>query len=229
MDNVILENYYKMLGKYGEQGWWPYTLPNTLKPTYYNPEPSIEHRFEIAVGAVLTQNTNWKNVEKSLELLAKNRFLNLQKVISTDENLIKECIRSSGYYNLKYLRLLNMADWWLKNSSDILNYGCKNDDEFIKKVRESLLGVNGIGRETADSIMLYALDIPSFVIDTYTCRIVKRHYQINIPLSYDELRNYFMNSLPKKIGLYKEYHALFVRVAKETCLKKSCTAECVLK
>lgn len=229
MDNVILENYYKMLERYGEQGWWPYTLPNSLKPTYYNSEPSIDNRFEIAVGAVLTQNTNWKNVEKSLEILSQNNLLNPQKIISTDEGFIKECIRSSGYYNLKHIRLLNMTNWWLKNSTDILNSRSKNDDIFVEKIRKSLLDVNGIGRETADSIMLYALDIPSFVIDTYTCRIVKRHYQINTPLSYDELRNYFMNSLPKKIELYKEYHALFVRVAKETCLKKSCTAECVLK
>lgn len=205
----ILDIYDKLFSRYGKQYWWPGDSP-----------------WEIAVGAVLTQNTSWKNVELAISNLKQLKMLSPKKILNSNESLIQKAIRSSGYYKLKTIRLKNLSDWWLTNV---------RNDKLIQKAedldywRHSLLSVNGVGRETADSILLYSFNLPTFVIDAYTKRVMARHFGTDPQIGYEELRKLFMDSLPKDPQLFNEFHALFVRVAKEECLKKECRENCPLR
>ncbi len=122
-----------------------------------------------------------------------------------------------------------MTEWWIKNYNRIYSDSRTNKIGTLNYWRESLLSINGVGRETADCILLYSFNFPSFVIDTYTRRIMARHYNINQKISYENLRTFFMNKLPADFKLYKEFHALFVKLAKEACTKNQCMKECPLR
>ncbi len=196
-----------LLKRYGPQRWWPTTLEGELHPTYHGKTPNNKQRFEIIIGAILTQNTSWKNVEKAIINLNKEKLLSIEKIKSSKK--LPSLIKPAGYYNQKAERLKVVADFFLKNKSP---------------TREELLAVKGIGPETADSILLYAFQKPFFVVDAYTKRIFSRiGFRFS---SYDELQNLFYSSLPKNIRLYNEYHALLVELAKNHCKTKPICKGC---
>lgn len=210
--STLQEAYDRLLATYGPQHWWP-----------------GETRLEIVVGAILTQNTNWKNVEKALANLNDNGLMSVSELSELDEEELAELIRPAGYYRVKSRRLKNflqVVDEQFDGSLDRLFELDRHD------LRETLLRVNGIGPETADSIVLYAAEQPIFVIDTYTARVLKRHGWIEFEADYHEMQERFHYELAEDVQLYNEYHALIVRVGKEHCKPKpkcdGCPLQCML-
>ena len=190
------------------------TLSSALGPSHWWPG---ETPFEVAIGAILTQNTNWQNVEKAIFNLKQENLLKPEKLYSLPEQQLAQLIRPAGYYRIKAKRL--------KNFLNFLYYECDLNFDLLKKqklqeLRPKLLQVNGIGPETADSILLYALNKPTFVVDAYTRRMFNRHGLVVEDITYEELRSFFMDVLPPDVQLYNEFHALIVRTAKKWCLKK---------
>lgn len=227
MQGNLISIYEKLYSKFGPQKWWPSTLEGELIPSYHGQEPNNKMRFEVAVGAILTQNTTWTNVIKAIANLNSKELISPEKILSSDRGLLSNEIRSSGYYNQKYKKLISLSEWWKENFKTI-KIG-SNDSNYIKSIRRSLLSINGIGPETADSIILYAFDMPSFVIDTYTKRVLARHYGIDSNIKYEKLRSIFMEELPNDTILFNEYHALFVALGKNLCRKSLCLEDCPLK
>lgn len=206
----LLPRIYELLYEaYGPQFWWPGDTP-----------------WEICAGAVLTQNTNWGNVEKAVANLKKNDSMTPERILEMPVQELEKALRPSGYFRLKAVRLRSVAFWWLDNT---INDGIDLNAESLAYWRDSLLEVNGIGPETADSILLYSFNQPSFVIDAYTKRIMSRHAGTAPDVRYDDLRSLFMNNLEHDSGLFNEFHALFVRAAKEHCAKKMCSPLCPLR
>lgn len=200
---------YKALYKaYGPQKWWP-----------------AKTRFEVIVGAILTQNTAWSNVEKAINNLKKAGLLKPEKIKDTPSSRLAKAIRSAGYYNVKTKRLKNFVSFLYSKYSGSLN---KLSSEKTDKLRKALLSINGIGPETCDSIMLYALNKNIFVVDAYTKRIFSRHSFFKASSDYHAVQKYFMGNLPKGEKLYNEYHALIVRLAKEFCKTKPHCKDCPL-
>jgi endonuclease-3 related protein len=199
--NIAKCVYDALLEIYGHQNWWP-----------------SETTDETIIGAILTQNTNWTNVEKAINNLKNNNLCSLKKINKTNMETLTELIRPSGYFNQKAQRLKNFA------KKVNINELKKKDTD---KAREFLLSLNGIGPETADSILLYALNKPIFVIDAYTIRLFTR---LGVILkTYSDYQNYFMQTLPLDTNLFNEYHALIVNHAKHTCQKKTKCEICVLR
>ncbi len=198
-----------LLSTFGHQYWWPGDSP-----------------WEISVGAVLTQNTNWNNVEQAIANLKHRALLSPKLILDATTEDVAVAIRPSGFFNLKTARLKNLAKWWLDN--------VKNDNQLINssistnQLRDQLLAINGIGPETADSIILYAFNIPTFVIDAYTRRMVSRHLDMPPDINYNTLQNIFISNLPESTQLYNEYHALIVYNSKYHCKKNSCSTSCPL-
>ncbi len=209
MQNKLMNLYDKMFSAYGPRHWWPGDTP-----------------WEICVGAVLTQNTNWRNVERAIANLKNINALSPEKIMAMPHEELAEAIRPSGYYNLKAKRLRAVTSWWLEN---VVNNKLSPDEKPLEYWRDSLLEVKGAGPETVDSILLYAFNLPTFVIDAYTKRIMARHFGTGKDIPYDQLRNLFMDNLPHDARLFNEFHALFVETAKNACLKKSCLPECPLR
>ncbi len=206
-DNLI-RIFFKLYSFYGPQKWWPGDTP-----------------FEIAIGAILTQNTNWSNVEKAIENLKKEGILSPEELNKTSDKRISKLIKPSGYYNVKTKRIRAFLDFLF----DYCHGNLKMlEDEETSKLRELLLSIYGIGPETADSILLYALEKPVFVVDAYTKRVLSRHNILNNAASYEEYQNLFHNELIRDVQLYNEYHALFVRVGKDYCKHRSLCAGCPL-
>ena len=192
--------YKKLYSYFGPQHWWPGETP-----------------FEVMLGAILTQNTSWQNVEKAIGNLKKHKLLNPRKLYKLEQRKLASLIRPAGYYNIKAKRLKYFLDFLFQS------YG--GDIKKISRVdkialRQELLAVNGIGPETADSILLYALNKPVFVVDAYTRRILLRHRLIKETASYDGVQDLFTHNLKKDAKLFNEYHALLVRLGKDFCLKK---------
>jgi len=194
---LLLEAYDRLLAAFGRQHWWPGETP-----------------FEIIVGAILTQNTNWKNVEKAILNLRRNDLLTAEKLSKTHPTTLARLIRPSGYYSVKARRLRNFLSFFLSEYQGRIASMRKDE---TTKLREKLLAVNGIGPETADSILLYALEKSRFVVDAYTKRIFNRHYLIPEETTYDDLQQLFMDNLPQKVPLFNEYHALIVKCGKQYC------------
>jgi len=195
---------------YGPQGWWPADSP-----------------LEMIVGAVLTQNTNWQNVEKAIANLKTAGFLSIEILTGISSDTLAQLIMPAGYYNLKAKRLKNL----LQMLDD--EYGgdvsLLQDDNF-STARENLLRVKGVGEETADAILLYGCGKPVFVVDTYTHRVFSRHNLLEEECSYGEIQERFMDNLPADAKLFNEYHALIVKVAKDFCKKsKPLCDECPLR
>lgn len=215
--------YKILLEEFGRRNWWP------MDKTYHERRGS-DPRFEIIVGAILTQNTAWSNVEKALTNLKSNNMLEIQKISGANINKLQTMIKPSGFFNQKAERLKTLASYLHKNYHDNL------DDFFNRNVydlREELLSLKGIGLETADSILLYAGNLPIFVIDAYTKRICKR-LPLKTPLSYDDIQRYFEMELSnhqskqKITRVYNELHALIVELAKQYCKKKPECSNCPL-
>jgi len=172
--------------------------------------------LECAVGAILTQNTSWKNVEKAIEALRENSMLSAQRLKSISHEQLADLIRPCGYYNLKARRLKNFIDFLFAGyEGKMENMLGENTD----KLREKLLSVNGIGEETADSILLYALGKPSFVVDNYSRRILRRHHIISEKTSYAKIQKLFTQNLSTDTEIFGEYHALIVKTGKLHCAK----------
>jgi endonuclease-3 related protein len=196
----LLNMYQAMLDRLGSSRWWPGQSP-----------------FEVAVGAILTQNTSWANVEKAIANLRADDLLDPERLHALPEDALAERIRPAGYYRLKAGRLRNFLRFLREECGyDLAALG--NGD--LDQARQRLLAVKGVGPETADSILLYALERPSFVVDAYTKRILNRHGLVVEDADYDEMRELFMDVLPEDVALYNEFHALIVRTAKEWCRKQ---------
>lgn len=197
-----INRFYQELHKsYGPQGWWP-----------------ADTRLECILGAILTQNTSWKNVEKAMENLKRENLISVGKLklITADE--LAGLIRPSGYYNQKALKIKNFITFAVRNYSGSLEKMFGEDKSVLRK---KLLGIKGIGPETADSIMLYAGEIPVFVVDAYTYRVLSRHGLVPEETTYGEIQELFTDSLPEDADVFNEYHALLVKVGKEHCRKRS--------
>ena len=201
--------YQTLLEHFGPQGWWPGDTP-----------------FEIMVGAVLTQNTNWTNVEKAITNLKKAQALEPEIIDQMPPAQLAELIRPAGYYNVKTKRLKNLVKWFCQEYQGTAQ---NIENLSVQRLREELLAINGIGFETADSIVLYAFEKPTFVIDAYTCRIFSRHGCLDQEMGYEEIKDFFEWNLPQDIDLYKEYHALIVRLGKEFCRPKPRCENCPLR
>ena len=205
---IIVKIYKTLYSAFGPQNWWPGDTP-----------------FEIMVGAILTQNTNWGNAEKAINNLKTKRSLNSKTIHKMPHKRLASLIRPAGYFNIKAERLKNFLTFFSTH------YKCsikRMNDEGTYELREKLLDVNGIGPETADSILLYAFQRPVFVIDAYTKRVLTRHKVVPGNATYHELQDFFhVNFLPD-VQLFNEYHALFVKVGKEYCRPKPRCERCPL-
>lgn len=199
--SALLKDYYKSLfASFGPQGWWPGRT-----------------RFEVIVGAILTQNTSWTNVQKAVRNLRKKNLLSPERLHASDSSTLASLIRPAGYFNIKAERLRNFTSFLFKDYSGSLDKLFRKES---KALREELLSINGAGPETADSIMLYAAGRPEFVIDAYTKRIFSRHGLTDPDAGYEEIKSVFMDNLPRDAALFNEYHALIVRTAKDYCKTK---------
>ncbi len=213
--------YDKLLAFFTPQHWWPVTPEGKLHPEYSNGPKNEKQQLEVIFGAILTQNTNWKNVEKAIAELNRNDLIDVKKISKIDAKKLALLIKSSGYHNQKAKKLKNFCDFLSKNYDGNLKKLFKKE---IKELREQLLSINGIGPETADSIILYAAKKPVFVIDAYTKRILSR---IGCKeKTYDDLQKLFMNSLPNNENLFNEYHALLVELGKNICKKSPLCGKC---
>jgi len=203
----LIEIYNLLLSSFGPQSWWP-----------------AETELEMMVGAILTQNTSWNNVEKAILNLKEKSLLSIQALSHIPASILAEYIRPAGYYNLKAKRLKNLINFIVDRYNGDINNLFSLDTEAI---REELLMVKGIGLETADSIVLYGAGRPIFVVDTYTHRILTRHGLIE-EAGYNDLQSFFMDNLSHDVELYKEFHALIVKTGKDFCRRKPLCPECPL-
>lgn len=223
MINRIFETLEK---KYGWRGWWPSTPAGKNTPEYHKPKNysySAAEKFEIAVGAILTQNAAWSNVVTALVNLNKLNCFAPEKMLKLDDAKFIEAIRPSGYFNQKLKKLKYLCDFFNKNKWTDLE---KKD---TLELRAELLGIWGVGRETADSIVLYAFNKPVFVVDAYTKRILHRCSIISGSEDYDDIRILIEKNIPYKINIYKNYHAVIVEHCKQFCKTKPLCAGCALK
>ncbi len=177
------------------------------------------------VGAILTQNTNWKNVEKAIQNLKREEVLNLKALRGLPDKKLAELIRPAGYFNVKTKRLKAFLDFLQQRYQGSIGKMRKRPTEAL---RGELLGVKGIGKETADSILLYALDHPIFVVDAYTYRVFTRHNLIGEEATYEDLQELATDHIPAKVEHYNEFHALLVNVGKDFCGPKPKCEHCPL-
>jgi endonuclease III related protein len=206
----ILKQFYDALfAHFGPQGWWP-----------------GEGRLEICVGAILTQNTNWGNVERAIANIRNADAMNVAALRELSHEQLAALIRPAGYFNVKARRLRNFLD-------AVTEVAEGDIDRFLDlpgpEMRELLLAINGIGPETADSMMLYAAERPTFVIDAYTLRILRRHRVIDPSAKYQDVRALFQQSLPTEVQMWNEYHALLVAVGKHFCKPRPRCEGCPLE
>ncbi len=197
---TLLEIYSLLYGHFGPRHWWPARDP-----------------FEVMIGAILTQNTAWPNVEKAIINLKKKKLLSPRKIKRVSVKTLQRAIRPSGFYKEKTKKLKNFVRFLNKSCGGNINKLRAYDREAL---REKLLKVNGIGPETADSILLYALGKSVFVVDAYTKRIFVRHKLIPDNATYARMQEFFTRNLPEKKKLFNEYHALIVETGKNYCKKK---------
>ena len=204
-----MEVFRRLLGRFGPQHWWP-----------------GESALEVMVGAVLTQNTAWPNVEKAIRALKEDGDISLSSLLRIPEEALAERIRPCGYFRVKARRLKNlMTVAYQRGRGDLEAFLSLPTGE----LRETLLSVSGIGPETADSILLYAAGRPVFVVDAYTRRVLLRHGWIQPKASYEDIQALFMEGLPRAPSLYNEYHALFVALGKVHCRPSPRCPDCPLQ
>jgi endonuclease-3 related protein len=206
---LLQELYERLWDAWGPQGWWPGDTP-----------------FEVAVGAILTQNTNWGNVARAIAALKDQGLLDPQALHDLPEPELARLIRPAGYFNVKARRLKNFLDFLAQHYDNSME---RLAAAGLATLRPALLTVKGVGPETADSILLYALAQPTFVVDAYTFRILSRHGLIAEACTYEELSHLFQEHLPARVELYQEYHALLVRLGKELCRPRPRCPGCPLE
>jgi endonuclease-3 related protein len=195
----LMEIHRLLRERFGELGWWP-----------------AQSGFEVAVGAILTQNTAWANVEKAIANLKRAGILSAPAINACPDEQLAEFIRPSGYFNIKTKRLKAFTRWLMNETGGEIEL---LKDRSLFSLREDLLAVKGIGRETADSIILYALDKPTFVVDSYTARIFIRHQLLDEYADYEQIKEFFEGALPQDTGFFNEFHALIVELGKNYCKK----------
>ncbi len=200
--------YWALFRRYGHRHWWPGDTP-----------------FEVMVGAILTQNTAWSNVEKAIRNLKREKLLTPRSLKKISDSRLARLIRPAGYFNIKAKRLRNFIDFlWSRFDGDLKKmFGVP-----LEPLRNQLLEVNGIGEETADSILLYAGEKSTFVVDAYTRRVFARHRYLRGDEDYGIIRSLFTGLLPKNKGLYNDYHAQIVQVGKDYCRKTPLCETCPL-
>jgi len=196
---VLLDIYHELSHAFGPQHWWP-----------------GDTTLDVAVGAILTQNTNWWNVEKAIKNLKKRDALSVKVIHTMPVEELAELIRPAGYFNIKTQRLKSFMNFLMKDYRGSIK---RMKTGGVHQLREQLLSVNGIGPETADSILLYALEKPMFVIAAYTKRVLSRHRLLDDSRTYNEFQDLFHSTLENEVHLFNEYHALFVQVGKTYCRK----------
>ncbi len=206
---TLTEIYQLLFDAFGPQHWWPGETP-----------------FEVITGAILTQNTSWTNVERAIKNLKDADYLTSEQLHNIDLTKLAELIRPAGYYNIKAKRLKNFVNWLFENYDGQLT---NLESVDTNRLREELLAIKGVGCETADSILLYALGRPVFVVDAYTARIAVRHRLIEPGADYEQLRELFESNLPQDIQLYNEFHALLVRAGNQFCKPKAKCPGCPLE
>ncbi len=207
--NDLRELYDALLSAHGHRAWWPGDTP-----------------FEVMVGAILTQRTNWRNVEKAIGNLKEAKVLSPRALAELDPLQLQSLIRPAGYYRQKAARVHRLAQWVVERCDGDLD---ELTDVPTDELRADLLAIRGIGPETADSIMLYALERPVFVVDTYTNRIVVRHGLLDPECGYYELKDLFESVLPADIELFQDYHAQLVEVGKRHCRPKPICNGCPVR
>lgn len=205
----LIKIYKKLLENYGEQNWWP-----------------ADSKLECAIGAILTQNTSWNNVEKAIINIKSVMDITIENLSVLSTNELSLLIRPSGFYKQKAKRIKRLIEF-INNQYEgkIENM----EHENLKSLRAGLLSINGIGPETADCILLYVVNKPVFVIDKYTYRLLYRHGFIVRETSYSEMQNLFMENLENRSGLFGEFHALIVEVGKNHCKKRAICEDCPIK
>ena len=196
-DPPLLEIYQRLFATFGPQGWWPADSPE-----------------EVAIGAVLVQNTSWRNVEHALQNLRVRNLFDLPRLHAVPHAELEQLIKPAGFYRLKARRLRNLLDLIVETHRGALNRLLELP---LDEGRRQLLEVNGIGPETADSILLYAGGHPKFVVDAYTRRLLMRHAWLAPPARYDQMQRLFESQLPAEPMLFNEYHALIVRLGYHFC------------
>ncbi len=206
---LLMQIYHKLYRAYGPRHWWPGETP-----------------FEVMVGAILTQNTSWKNVEKAIKNLRERGVLNIEGIRKLSRPELAALIRPSGFFRIKAERLKTFVDFLAREYGGDLK---EMKREKLEVLRPKLLQIRGIGPETADSILLYGLNKAIFVVDAYTKRILSRHGVISEKASYEEVQRCFMDHLPRGEKLFNEYHALLVHLAKTACKKNEECETCPLR
>jgi len=208
MRTELLRIFDLLLDRYGPLHWWPAETP-----------------LEVCVGAILTQNTNWGNVEKAIANLKREGVLAVEALRELPRERLAGLIRPAGFFNVKTVRLRAFLDWLQERYGGSLEQMFAGDWQVL---REELLGVKGVGRETADSILLYAGHKPTFVVDAYTVRLFSRLGLLPGRAGYEEVRALFIENLPGDAALFNEYHALIVQHSKEHCRSKPRCPGCAL-
>jgi endonuclease-3 related protein len=205
---LLQDIYAALYDAFGPRGWWPAKTP-----------------FEVVLGAILTQNTAWKNVARAIENLRENNLLGFSEICAVPASALALLIRPSGFYNQKTKKIKNfcahVTEHWEGDFDRFL-------DQDADTLRTELLSIRGIGPETADSIVLYAAGKPSFVVDAYTYRIFSRHGWVDESVAYDELREYFTTALDPEVAFFQEFHALLVHTGHLFCRKKPLCDSCPL-
>jgi len=199
--NILLKIYNSLYNYFGPLNWWPGDTP-----------------FEIMVGAILTQNTSWSNVEKAINNLKKENLLEPRKLYRINQEELAQLIKPSGYYNIKARRLKNFVNIFVNDFEGSAEKMFSGD---IRELRKKLLNLNGIGPETADSILLYAGKKPFFVVDAYTKRIFSRHKLISKDSTYYQIQEFFFKNLDRNVKLFNEFHAQIVMLGKTICTSKN--------
>lgn len=203
-----MQVYRRLYRHYGDLRWWPGDSP-----------------LEVSVGAILTQNTAWTNVEKAIKRLKETRSLSVKALGGLPHRRLARLIQAAGYFNVKARRLKNFVSFLQGRYGGSLK---KMFNQKTTRLRQDLLSVNGTGPETADSILLYAGEKPIFVIDAYTKRILSRHGLMSYEKSYEEFQGLFMKYLPPDVPLYNQYHAMLVNIGKDFCRSQPLCASCPL-
>uniref|UniRef100_A0A7V5XF37 Endonuclease III domain-containing protein n=1 Tax=Thermodesulfobacterium geofontis TaxID=1295609 RepID=A0A7V5XF37_9BACT len=210
IQHILYEIYEKLFAHFGPQNWWPADTP-----------------FEICVGAILTQNASWKNVKKAIDNLKKKDLLDPFKLYDIPLETLSQIIKPSGFYNIKAKRLKNFVKFLVEKYQGDLKFLFSKG---LEKAKEELFSIKGLGKETVDSILLYAGNFPIFVVDAYTYRILHRHSLAPEEATYEEIQALFMENLPRDPQLFNEFHALLVACGKNFCKKKDPLCEtCPLK
>lgn len=218
----LLEIYRLLFERFGPQHWWP-GEPATARPRLAVAVPGTP--FEVIVGAILTQNTSWTNVAKAIANLKIAGALEPATLHEMDPAELEKLIRPAGYFRLKAKRLHHLTQWLFDRYEGSLE---RLDEIDARRLREELLEISGIGPETADSILLYGLKRPVFVVDTYTARVAVRHGLIEPDITYDQLQDLFQSNLDPDEQFFNEFHALLVHVGKEYCRPTALCPSCPL-